>query len=420
MPNFLPYTRNSLEETRKTGVYGIFNLINNDWYVGSATAVGINLSDSGFYTRWVAHIRLLEHENKRHHSKKLQEAWDEYGAENFEFRILEFIEDENRCFFREQEYLDKYWDLGILYNSSRNVFFLEKGCCWNAKDYTFINPNGELIKVFNLRKYCLENDLSYPAMIGVDSGKLVQHQGWKSPKHPNRKPKDISKYWEFLDPNGNLVRFRNLTKFCRENGLRPSSMMAVDNGRYRHSQGWTSPKHKWVMETYELINPDGELIEVEVDKFAKFCRDEGLEKSAMFRILKNNHCKPYKGWTTPTNTWEPRIYQFISPDGVFVETDNLKKFSEENNLSARHMSSVWNKKRRVHKGWTRANYDYVHPNAKPRTFISPDGLEIYTPNLSELCREYGLGVSGMSAVATGKRRIYKGWTKAPEPSQKAS
>lgn len=51
----------------------------------------------------------------------------------------------------------------------------------HAKTYTFISPNGEIISVTNLKKFCRETpgNLQSNHMCKVHSGKLPHHKGWK-------------------------------------------------------------------------------------------------------------------------------------------------------------------------------------------------------------------------------------------------
>lgn len=63
-----------------TGIYGIHNRVTGFWYVGQASCIE---------SRKIQHFRLLE--VGRHHNKKLQAAFKEHGAKNFEFHILEKV-----------------------------------------------------------------------------------------------------------------------------------------------------------------------------------------------------------------------------------------------------------------------------------------------------------------------------------------
>jgi len=48
-----------------------------------------------------------------------------------------------------------------------------------------------------------------------------------------------SKTWIFIDPNGNKIIIKNLTKFCLENNLKQSSMCYVAKGKNKIHKGWT-------------------------------------------------------------------------------------------------------------------------------------------------------------------------------------
>lgn len=77
-----------------SGIYEIVNKLNGHRYVGSAVNIG---------KRWGNHIRDLN--NNKHCNKHLQSAWNKYGADAFNFQVIEL------CFFlmllpREQHYID--------------------------------------------------------------------------------------------------------------------------------------------------------------------------------------------------------------------------------------------------------------------------------------------------------------------------
>lgn len=77
-----------------SGIYQIRNTVNGNVYIGSAVNIG---------KRWSEHKKDLG--NNIHHNRHLQSAWNKYGADCFEFTVIE------TCFvfaliFREQHYLD--------------------------------------------------------------------------------------------------------------------------------------------------------------------------------------------------------------------------------------------------------------------------------------------------------------------------
>jgi group I intron endonuclease len=80
----------------KRGIYTIICLINDKMYIGSAINIRI---------RWNNHKYQLK--NNKHDNIYLQRAWNKYGEENFEFRIIEIIEDKSNLIEREQYWIDK-------------------------------------------------------------------------------------------------------------------------------------------------------------------------------------------------------------------------------------------------------------------------------------------------------------------------
>ena len=47
-----------------------------------------------------------------------------------------------------------------------------------AKDWTLMSPSGDIVHIHNMRKFCLENNLSSSAMSRVIIGKQPHHKNW--------------------------------------------------------------------------------------------------------------------------------------------------------------------------------------------------------------------------------------------------
>lgn len=88
----------------KSGIYIILNKINGKAYVGSAA----NLEARLYYHKNTLQKRI-------HVNIYLQRAWDKYGEENFEFRIVLYCNNKERL-LREQELIDEYISKNIAYN----------------------------------------------------------------------------------------------------------------------------------------------------------------------------------------------------------------------------------------------------------------------------------------------------------------
>lgn len=76
------------------GVYKIINKKNGKFYIGSSKNI---------YKRWDQHKNDLR--NNCHDNGHLQNAWNKYGENNFEFEIIEECDDKIQ-FEREQYYLN--------------------------------------------------------------------------------------------------------------------------------------------------------------------------------------------------------------------------------------------------------------------------------------------------------------------------
>ena len=82
------------ETNLNSGIYLIINCINNKFYPGSSFKLD---------TRYADHKRLLN--KNKHHCYKLQQDWNKFGEENFEFHIVNLISP-NDLGEEEQKYLD--------------------------------------------------------------------------------------------------------------------------------------------------------------------------------------------------------------------------------------------------------------------------------------------------------------------------
>lgn len=78
-----------------SAIYAIVNQDTCDMYVGSAVSVN---------RRWNGHKSRLRKGN--HHCKHLQNAYLKYGAEKFDWEIVEYVNDNANLIAREQFWID--------------------------------------------------------------------------------------------------------------------------------------------------------------------------------------------------------------------------------------------------------------------------------------------------------------------------
>lgn len=78
-----------------SAIYAITNTLNNKMYIGSSVSCE---------KRWNEHRRSLA--SGKHHSRYLQSSYKKYGKENFDFSIIEFVDDRDSLTKREQVWID--------------------------------------------------------------------------------------------------------------------------------------------------------------------------------------------------------------------------------------------------------------------------------------------------------------------------
>ena len=86
---------NDISPQKISGIYKIVNKINGKYYVGSSKNI--------IKSRWKKHKYFVK--NNKHWNVKFQNAWNKYGEDNFEWIIIETV-NENQLLMIEQKYLD--------------------------------------------------------------------------------------------------------------------------------------------------------------------------------------------------------------------------------------------------------------------------------------------------------------------------
>lgn len=100
----------SLEKIRCKGVYSITNVISGNKYIGS--------TKKSFITRLRQHVNELN--RGTHHCTHMQNAWNKYGEDSFEFNIEEVLDDTTNILDREAYYIELYDSYYNGYNANPN------------------------------------------------------------------------------------------------------------------------------------------------------------------------------------------------------------------------------------------------------------------------------------------------------------
>ena len=89
-----------------TGIYRITNKLNGKSYIGKTS---MNFGD-----RWDCHRAQLN--GGYHDNPHLQNAWNKYGADNFEFEIIEVVNNHEMLNELEMKYISEYRSHDMSYN----------------------------------------------------------------------------------------------------------------------------------------------------------------------------------------------------------------------------------------------------------------------------------------------------------------
>ena len=123
-------------------------------------------------------------------------------------------------------------------------------------------------------------------------------------RESGKKVKNFKTFDGFVAPDGTVYApITNLISFCREHGLLAGSMYQIDKGIILSYKGWTRinprerrpPAWKPLSRQVNLMSPDGTIYST-IDNVAAFCRDHGLDRISIFRLLKGRY-HHHKGWT---------------------------------------------------------------------------------------------------------------------------
>lgn len=231
-----------------TGIYEIKNTITGKRYIGSAAKT--------FKKRWNLHKWQLKKNN--HHNSHLQNSWNKYGADNFEFKILEYVAPEF-CTQRETWWIQLFGtdtiELGYNLTSSgesilgfkhsqstiehlREINTGEKNPMWGK---TLSDERKQEIRAF------FKGNTHTKGMLHTESTKqkmsLSHKEKLKSEEHKSKIKESNCKYqYTITKPDKTQEITISLSEFCRNYNLDHRAMYAVVNGRQKQHKGYNVTK----------------------------------------------------------------------------------------------------------------------------------------------------------------------------------
>lgn len=264
-----------MNETTEPSVYMIKNKTNGKVYIGSA----VNPQE-----RRRQHINDLK--KKRHHSVHLQRAWDRYGEDNFEFKIIETVADKNNLIEREQFFMDYY----LSYNKNKGYNLQPKAN--NSLGYKHTNESKRNMSIAHIGKI-LSDDTKRKISIATSGennhnyGKGYKFSGENHPMYGKKRSAESKR-------NMSIAHIGN--KLSEETKRKLSIAMSGENhpiyGK-QHSEisiekMSMSSSQKWI-----VTSPDGVVFSI--TNLYKYCQHNNLNNGHMYQVAKGN-IPHHKGW----------------------------------------------------------------------------------------------------------------------------
>jgi group I intron endonuclease len=205
---------------KESGIYMITNILNKKRYIGSAKNIK---------NRKNVHACLLR--SGKHSNPHLQASWKKYGEENFIWSVLEICDYNNEVLKQKEKH---YFDLinpeyNIVKDPIRHTFSesaKEKAKEANSREYTLRSPEGETIKIKNLKDFCRKNGLVYRYMSAAIRGRQKYHNGWSGiANHKNYIPyQPVTKRTYKFMKNGVIYETNNLRDFAKKHLISHASL----------------------------------------------------------------------------------------------------------------------------------------------------------------------------------------------------
>jgi predicted GIY-YIG superfamily endonuclease len=198
-------------ETVRQGIYAIKHLPSGRLYIGSSSDIP---------RRWREHRAALR--KGGHCNRKLQHSWTKHGESTFKLIVAQAVQDEADVLFWEQFWIDR---LSPHYNLDRIVTGGSRGR--KASDAS------------RERMRAAQRGVAHDPSAMIRSNAARPDEWWA--RRGEKVAAATSGTFCFISPDGAVVQVVNLAKFCRENNLVENRMREIWRGtRIKKHHGWVS------------------------------------------------------------------------------------------------------------------------------------------------------------------------------------
>lgn len=226
------------------GVYLITNKINGKKYVGQSIDI---------YRRWYQHER-------EYHNTLINLAIKKYGISNFEFEIIEIVEDRSKLIDSEQHWISYYNTLStnhrgynVIHKDVIAKLYSTQIIQVNAVDMQTVNEFvsiSEAARILGVNKSNISRSVKYLWKTKIEESffyfidtqnyedsiaKIKQGISYQAPKPE----KNTSLIFQATEYGEILKTYKNLTEASRHSKVNPASISRVINGKQKLAGGYS-------------------------------------------------------------------------------------------------------------------------------------------------------------------------------------
>lgn len=216
-----------------SGIYKIVNKVDGKYYVGSSNDV---LGKCG---RWYEHRNNLL--KNRHTNKKLQNAWNKHGENNFEYLLVEIV-NENQLLIVEQKYLDILKQDSLLGNDTH--YNLTYDATRPAKGKIPWNKGKSGLQISNNKgkKLSLETRMKISESTKISMMKISEKMSQIRKGKPQSEKLILSKIdktmYNFYNQKTGQSFFGTRYGFRKLYNIDKASIWSLITGKYKQVSGW--------------------------------------------------------------------------------------------------------------------------------------------------------------------------------------
>lgn len=328
--------------------------------------------------RWSQHISCAKRKDT---NMSIVNAIRKYGKDNFD------IEEIDRATCLQELSIKEEFFINMLNSFSPIGYNLKEVLIGNniarkivtRKKWLFLSPTNELIEVMDLTKFCKENGLRVASMTRIYNGDRFNYNNWRCPFVDNKsyvlKNIDSGEFF-ILNEGIGYKDFANLIK-CNQ-----ASISNLIRKKIKSTHGWIIQEEKIIK---GITIPDGILIK---KRIARKCSKKTRTKLAnvyrnkfeKYKLLDNKNLK---------------LYSF----------SNISSFCRKVNLSMPPISNLLNKKVKSVKLFSIPE----KPLRRYKLFFNKNYIEIVEGEIKKFCRENNLLSASFFNLLKGKTKEYRGY-----------